>query len=393
MKHTFTHLIIIASFIINIPLASHAQVANIPFTNDGLMYIQVKVNDHPEALSFIFDTGASATVLDKKVAAQIGIKANYQQPTEGAAGTEMYDIALSQTVAVQDISLSGVHIVLVDLERLSKKSNLKIDGIIGADILKKFVTQLNFDTSTIELYNSVGELKNVKNYTEMPIVMDFSSIPQVPLEFTLDTNETFSGNFLYDSGANFTFLLNTPFVNQKQITKRIGKTIKNKAESLTTSSHFTIGKVAKVRFGTFEFGEMPIDLSNSKAGVMASEAYTGILGIKIISRFNTILDYKNKKIYMQPNKTFAEVFEFPRSGISLEKNAEKIMIANVVEVSEAYQKGIRQGDELLEIDQIIANDMKACRKLLKQKDKEVTLKIKDQEGNIKTVTIILQRLI
>ncbi|WP_420571986.1 aspartyl protease family protein [Kordia sp.] len=370
-----------------------AQVATIPFENDGLMFIKVKVNDHEEALNFVFDTGASTVVLDETTAKKIGVTANYEQPTEGAAGTEMYHIALSQTVHIQDVTLSGAHIVLVDLDRLSKKSNQKIDGIIGNNIMQQFVTQIDYDAQFIKLYNSVDEIEGKDQYKILDATFDYSQIPQVELEFTLENNQKFLGNFLFDSGANMTFLLNTPFVKEKKIESLVGKTIENKAESLTTSSNFKIGKVKAVKMGDFQFGEMPIDLSNSKAGVMASKEYTGILGIKIINKFHSILDYKNQKIYLQPNKTYANAFEFPRSGLSLVNEEGKITISNVVSVAEAYQKGIREGDEVLEINDVVAKDIRACRKLLKQKNKKLKLKLKTKEGEVKTVTILLKRLI
>jgi hypothetical protein len=370
-----------------------AQVAKIPFENDDLLFIKVKVNDHAEPLNFVFDTGASTAVLDENVAKAIGVTADYQQPTEGAAGTEMYNIALSQKLHVGNITLMDAHIVLVDLARLSKRGNQKIDGIIGANIMQQFVTQLNFDTNTIELYKSIDEIANTSAYKVLPTSLDFASIPQVELEFTLENNQKFKGKFLFDSGANMTFLLNTPFVKAKNIETLIGKTIENKAEGLTTSSTFKIGKVANVIFGGFEFGEMPIDLSNSKSGVMSSEAYAGILGVQIINRFNLILDYKNEKIYFKPNKTYANEFEFPLSGISIEKEVEKIQISNVVKGSEAFEKGIRKGDELVSINGKKSTSTKQYRELLKQENTKVQLELKDENGSSKTVIITLKRLI
>lgn len=380
-------------FLFACTLIIQAQVATIPFEKDGLMYIKVKVNEHETPLNFVFDTGASTVVLDEKVAAKIGVKTNYQQPAEGAAGTEMYNIALSQSIHIQDVTLTDTHMVLVDLERLSKKGNLKIDGIIGNNIMQKFVTKIDYDQQEIKLYNTVEEISEKTEYEEIQATFDYSQIPQIELEFTLENDQKFKGNFLFDSGANMTFLLNTPFVKENNMETRIGKTIENKAESLTTSSNFKIGKVKNAQLGKFTFDEMPIDLSNSKAGVMASKEYTGILGIKIINRFHIILDYKNQKVYLKPNKTFANTFEFPRSGISLTEEAGEIKISNVVTAAEAYQKGIREGDQLLEIDGAEAVDIRACRKLLKQKDKELTLKLKTKEGKVKTTTILLKRLI
>ncbi len=370
-----------------------AQVATIPFESDGLMFIKVKVNNHAEPLNFVFDTGASTAVLDETVAKEIGVKANYQQPAQGAAGTEMYHIALSQKLHIQDITLADAHIVLVDLDQLSKRSNQKIDGIIGYNIMQQFVTQIDYDQQEIKLFKSVDDIENVGAYKVLSASLDFASIPQVELEFTLQNNQKFKGNFLFDSGASMTFLLNTPFVKANKIETLIGKTIENKAESLTTSSNFKIGSVTSVQLGDFAFGEMPIDLSNSTSGVMASKEYTGILGVKIIQRFHIILDYKNQKIYLAPNKRYADKFEFPRSGISLEKEADKIKVSNVVKASEAYEKGIREGDQLLEIDGVAANDTRKCRELLKQKDTKVKLKLKDEKGEVRTVIIFLKRLI
>ena len=58
-----------------------------------------------------------------------------------------------------------------------------------------------------------------------------------------------------------TFLLNTPFAKEKKIESQLSKTIENKAESLTTSSKFKIGKAAGMQFATFNLGEMPMDIS------------------------------------------------------------------------------------------------------------------------------------
>ncbi|MFK7749958.1 MAG: aspartyl protease family protein [Kordia sp.] len=393
MKNQFQNNYLLLFCLIVFISVTQAQVATIPFENDELMYIKVKVNEHTAPLNFVFDTGASTVVLDEKVAEKIGVKADYQQPTQGAAGSEMYNIALSQKFQIGNVILEDAHTVLVDLERLSKRGNQQVDGIIGYNIMKEYVTQIDYDENVIKLYKSIKDIQEKEQYKTVEASFDYSQIPQVNLEFTLENNQKFKGNFLFDSGANLTFLLNTPFVKAKNIENLLGKTIENKAEGLTTSSNFKIGKIVSLQWDDFTFGEMPIDLSNSKAGVMASEAYTGILGIKIINKFNSILDYKHKKIYLKPNKTYQKAFEFPRSGISLTQETDIIKISNVITAAEAYKKGIREGDQLLEINDITAKDVRKCREILKQKNEKVKLKLKTEKGTIKTITILLKRLI
>ena len=60
---------------------------------------------------------------------------------------------------------------------------------------------------------------------------------------------------------------------------------------------------------------------------------------------------------------------------------------------EAYEKGIREGDQLLEINDVDVKSVRKCREILRQKDKTVKLKLKTKKGEIKTVTILLKRLI
>ncbi|MEM6685588.1 MAG: aspartyl protease family protein [Bacteroidota bacterium] len=393
MKTLFKNYVICMICAIGCISQAAAQIATIPFTSEGLMYVKVKINDHKEPLNFVFDTGASTVVLDEKVAERIGVKANYQQPTTGASGTEMYNIALSQKFQIGDIVLKDAHTVLVDLERLSKRGNFQIDGIIGANVMKEYVTQIDFDAEVLRLYKSVEDISEQSGYTALDVEIDYATIPEINLEFTLDTNQKFSGNFLFDSGANMTFLLNTPFAKEKNIENLLSKTIETKAESLTTSSNFKIGKVASAQLADFMFDEMPMDISNSTSGVMASKEYAGILGIKIISRFNCILDYANAKIYLKPNKTYEDAFEFPRSGIALSREKNMIKITNVIADTEAHEKGVRKGDQLLEIDGVAADNIGKCKELLKQKDKTVQLKLKDEKGAVKVVSILLKRLI
>ncbi|WP_299889029.1 aspartyl protease family protein [uncultured Lacinutrix sp.] len=370
-----------------------AQVATIPFELDGLMYVKVKVNDSDEVLNFIFDTGASAIVLDETKAKELGIKADYQQPATGAGGSEMYNIALSQKLIVNDVVLNGKHMVLVDLNKISKKASQKIDGIVGADILNEYVTRLDFDKEEIALYNNVKDVKKYKEYVSTDVVLGYGLIPEVELEFLIGNDKKFKGNFLFDSGANTTFLLNTPFAKKNKIETLIGKTIESKAEGLTTTTVFKIGAAKKVKFKKFEFGEMPIDITNSESGVTASPNYTGILGIKIIKRLNTILDYRNKKLYFKANSQYVNEFEFPLSGFSLVKEEGKIMIENVVKNSEAYKKGVRDGDEVLSLNAEISKNIKNYRCLLKEEGKSVVVKVKSLEGKTKEIIIFLKRLI
>ncbi|MBW1294371.1 aspartyl protease family protein [Aquimarina litoralis] len=370
-----------------------AQVTTIPFEEDGLVFIKVQVNEHDEYLDFVFDTGASTGVLDSTVAESLNIKSNYSQNAQGANGSQTYHIATNQSIKVGGVKLSNANLVLVDLQKLSQRSGRKIQGIIGYDVLKKYQTSFNFQEKTITLYENDNPISGLDAYTKIPMKFDRTPIPQMELTFTLRDGSTQKGNFLFDSGANMSLLFNTPYALKHDLKNRTGKTIKGKARGLNKSTTYTKGTVEKISLYDFEFTDIPIDISEGKEGVSASSRYTGILGAKIINRFDMVLDYKNELFYLKPNTKFTEPFEFPTSGIGLEKVEDKILVSYVVEESEAYQKGIREGDELIKIDGYDGKELNEWEKHLKQDQKETTIQVKNTKGKVLQVVILLKRMI
>ncbi|SHI79459.1 aspartyl protease family protein [Aquimarina spongiae] len=371
-----------------------AQVATIPFEKKELVFIKVKVNQHQEPLHFVFDTGASTAVLDSEVAKRLGIQSNYSQNTRGANGSEVYQIATGQSITIENIKFQNVNLVLVDLKELAQRTGTRLEGIIGYDVLKKFVTQMDFETHTIKLYTSSKEIPDRNTYQELPLQFKRGPIPQIEVDFVLKDGSTESGSFLFDSGANLTVAFNTPFAKKNNIKSRTGKTITAKARGLTKTSMFTIGAAQKLSIANNDFLDLPIDISETKTGVSGSSAYDGILGAKIINRFNMILDYQDKIWYFKPNVTFKKPFYFPMSGISIKLVGDQILVGHVIENSEAYRLGIREGDELLAINEYTGKDLSVWRNHLRKDQEKVTLKVKKERSEeVEQVTILLKRLL
>jgi hypothetical protein len=51
-------------------------------------------------------------------------------------------------------------------------------------------------------------------------------------------------------------------------------------------------------FGNYSFKQVPVNLENPAE----HDPGTGVLGMDILKRFHTILDYKNNMIYLKPNR-------------------------------------------------------------------------------------------
>jgi hypothetical protein len=391
MKTIITTLLL--TFIISI--SSNAQIAEIPFElKDGIILLEVTINDNTEASTFVFDTGAAADLLDSTTANKQGLIANYKQEVSGAGGTKSYDIILNQKLKLQNkIEIDSTHIVLSDLTKLKNKLERNFDGIIGYSLLKKYITKIDYENQKILLYNKI---ENVDTLGYKPISFELGNglpIPQFDITITLRNGESYTDKILFDSGAALTLFINTPYNEKYKLNEKSGKSLISKSENLHGTSIKEDIAIESMNFAGFEFKEMVVSIANDKSGVSGYEGYLGILGAKVISRFNIILDYSTATIYLKPNNTFSKSFEFPLSRIGLKKVDDNIIVDRIEKTSSAYKKGIRKGDKLISINKDSSGDIENYRELLRNEGEKVSLVIINSGGKTKKIKLKLKRLL
>ena len=198
---------------------------------------------------------------------------------------------------------------------------------------------------------------------------------------------------MFDSGASLTLFINTPYNEKYQLSKKAGKSLISSSENLHGTSISESIAIKSMIIGGYEFSEMTISIAHDEEGVSSYENYLGILGAEIISKFDIILDYSSSTLYLKPNNTFNNPFEFPLSGIGLKNITGNIIIDKVEKTSSAYKKGIRKGDKLISINKDSSGDIGIFRDLLKKEDEKVCLVIVDSKGTIKKIKIKLKRLL
>ena len=121
--------------------------------------------------------------------------------------------------------------------------------------------------------------------------------------------------------------------------------------------------------------------------------FMGILGAEIISRFDVILDYSNKNIYIKPNRSFSDNFSFPLSGISLRKIQNEIIVIHVDKASPAYTNGLRRGDRIISLNEDTSKNFKAYKNILNQEGRKISLICFDKNEKRKQVSFTLKKLL
>ena len=347
----------------------------LPFEfKNNTIYLNLKVNN--KDVVFYFDTGATTTVLDKNIAHSLGVKPNDKVDVSGGGGSKSYELSTNEILSIGSDTFKNIPIILEDLSRLRDAAEFPFDGIIGLPLLENYVTHIDWNSMSMILYDKKSSLK-LPDFKEYDIrFLNGIKIPSFPIDFELEDGSIFSGETLFDSGADLAFMVNTPFSKKNLIKNKVDKVFSVEANYMGTKSTSEKIRIKSLNFLGFSFSNLPISLSTSQKGVTAMKQYMGILGAEIIYRFDIIMDYYNNKLYLKPSFKFTKPFEFPMVGFKLKENQNgKIIIKSISESCESYQKGLRTGDILTAINNKEFKNVDEYRKLLKQEGKNVVLTI------------------
>jgi len=387
--------ILLLCFVISFHAFVSGQIATIPFQllDNSLVFIKIGVNNC-DSLKFYFDTGAATTLIDETSAQRIGLKPDYEQQIQGAGGNRTYKMALSQSVVIDnDIRLDSINMVIDDLSRLKSTLGQNFDGIIGYDILKNYITNINFDTHTLKLYAFGSKTADSNEYIQHFNFKNGIPIPQFPVTITLQNGKCYSDTVLFDSGAALSLLINTPYKEQNDLLNQLGKTIETQNNNLSKTSTQIETLISSIQIGKFKLGENVIGLASDTIGVSAMKDYLGILGNKVIHQFNFTTDYSEMKLYLQPNQYYNSKPDYPVSGIKLKLVDGKVLVANIVKSSTAFLSGLRENDEILSINGIKSTDLSTYRQILSKENTKVSISFQTQDTAPKTIRIKLKRLL
>lgn len=390
MKYLFIAIICFVSF------TGHSQS---PVTTSAFelygdhIFVKLSVDDS-EPLDFILDTGDGLTVIDLDVAKRLNLPLDHKQSTTSAQGSITGALIKHNKVELNDLVLEkNIKIYATGLKHLEISIGRNIDGIIGYDMLHHHIVRLNYDLKQIEVYDSgsypkKGEEMAFKFHTAIPVISGY---------ITLNNGESIEGDFFLNTGAGTTLDFNTPFANANGIIDKTGEHYSYFVKGLGNkeTKHYE-GRVKSLRFGSFSFEDLPIGISQVQSGIQGDKKMAGIIGNKVLSRFNILFDYKLHKIYLEENSNGKKDFTVNCSGIDvqMDENLEKVLIHQVFEGSQAEAAGIKLNDEIVNVNGKAVSGMTLIEieDILKKSGTEVSLTL-NQGGTSKEVSLDLKSIL
>lgn len=324
-------------------------IARLPFLYSARhVWLRASVNGGPPA-DFLYDTGASITVLDSAWAAKnrIATEGRLQGQGAGSAGTGAFAKLTTLRVAdsLDGIEMKDVRVAVLDLNtHLAPFFWRDAAGVIGFDFINRFVNEIDYDARLLVLRDP-KKFQHEGAGQSVPFTLS-GHVPIV--EFTLDGR--YSGGFRIDVGSGSTVDLHGPFVARHRLDSLVTPTLPITGGGFGGTFSSRLGRMKTMSVGPYTWERPLVILSGAQGGALTSEDYAGNIGNAILERFKVTLDYERRQMWLEPSKRYHEPDRFSRSGVQFARVDGKIVIGQVIPGSPGERDGIRVGDEVARLN-------------------------------------------
>ena len=321
----------------------------------GFIVVPAKLNEVP--LWFMWDSGASLTVLNQDRAVQAGVHPKGSSAVGTSGGSTGMSLAKDVSIAIGSALLRNQHVGVVQLSAYEAGLGFPFGGILGFDFTSRFVVEIDFEHNKMSLFNPKTFRANRTDVT-LPIRIEDKN-PFVSAEILLPSGRRVPGVFDLDTGETKGLFLNAPFVRNHQLLEA-AENPNQKVGARATEQDFTNsvsvkGNVSEFELGPFSIKHPPTGFAlEGTSGFVANPFYAGIFGNQILERFHIWLDYSRKELVLAPTQRINEPFPVPQSfGLLLIAQGTDLKTIKVVRVtpgSPAEAAGFRVGDVITTID-------------------------------------------
>lgn len=289
-----------------------ATSAELPFDfSDKSINVYCAINGRPTYLEL--DSGSGGIAISKIAADDLKLSHQGTLESEGYGGSvDTYPIKLDSFELVGGVLFSNLSATSLPLfEDYAYYQAVPNIGLLGYDLLSRFVVRVNYETQMLTLID--------------PKTFQPSPTDGTPLTLDLNDNSpsvlaSFDGlpqaRFLVDTGASgSTVMLYGPYVADHHVDKMYPHGIGGGGFGVGGSFKERDVRAHRFSLGGFSFTNVPTQLSLDTKGVGASRVLAGALGTDFLSHFTVTFDYPHSRLFFAPNSDTHKPFDTHTFGI------------------------------------------------------------------------------
>lgn len=270
----------------------------------NFIFVQVMLNDSKEPLNFMFDSGAGVTVVEKSWKEKLGLLVQNETLIGTAAGSLMTGTSNGNRLFLGNRTIvDSISLYLMDLNHLSKFLKIKVDGIIGFDLLRKWITETNLDDREMRFYAD-SAFQYWGTASPVGLVNLESDHFAVPIEIYLKGNSRPSVlTVKIDTGADNYLTIHSEAVKAYAMLDPERKYKKRRGFSVDSTQTTNLkGKIAEVNLGGKRWRNVPVVLEVDPLNSQSKRKADGLIGQELLLDFNIVYHLKKGNIYFEARK-------------------------------------------------------------------------------------------
>tara|TARA_R110002073_G_scaffold14998_1_gene60100 strand:- start:20228 stop:21628 length:1401 start_codon:yes stop_codon:yes gene_type:complete len=296
---------------------------------NNVIIIPVEVNG--SRLNFLLDTGVDNTIMfNLSIEDSLKLKNTQKIRIRGLGKGDHIDAIKSDRnfFGIENIRNPNHSVYLIPGEDfdLSASMGISINGIIGGDLFRDFVVDINYSTKRLRFFKpNTYKYRKCKKCQFFDLEF-YKNKPYMFIEVHSEVGDSIDAKLLIDLGGSDALWLFDKSSEKINIPERhfddyLGK-------GLSGNIYGKRSKIDKIALGNYIFTSANVAYPDS---AFIETAYkhlerNGTLGSEILKRFRIIFDYQNKQlVFKNPSSYFNDPFLYNMSGIELVHNGSMVV--------------------------------------------------------------------
>ena len=344
----------------------------------GVVLVRAQVGDYPDTLNFILDTGSGGISLDSATCERLKIQSQPSDRTiRGIAGIRTVRFIYNMKLHLPRLDVDSLNFHVNDYEILTSAYGEQIDGIIGFSFLSRYIVKIDYDSSKIHVYTK-GSMKYPRGgFLLRPI------LSTLPIQVAkVNDGRDITSRFYFDTGAGLCLLLSQDFVEDSTLLNKKKKPVMTQGEGLGGKMEMQLTTIREFRLGPYRFKKVPTYIFEDSYNVTAYPYLGGLIGNDILRRFNVILNYDRRDIYLQPNSHFRDPFDYSYTGLGIYKIEGEVRVVDIMPGSPAEKAGFQPGDIIMAMNNNFTKNVQTYKNLMQNIGEKLKVLVLREEGPI-----------
>lgn len=164
------------------------------------------------------------------------------------------------------------------------------------------------------------------------------------------------------------------------------------AEGLGGKVDMAMTVIKEVKLGPYKFKNVPIYVFNDTFNITSYPFLGGLIGNDLLRRFNVVLNYDRRDIYLVPNSHYNDAFDYSYTGIELYYIDGRIIIGDVAKDSPAEEAGLKEDDIVVAVNKNFSQNLQQYKTAIQSTGDRLQLIIQ-RDGELKQFTLKVKSIL